>query len=134
MKGDTITRQGSVAHWLYLVVDGEADVWIEANGERNHVATLIHGSVFGEMGMMTGEPRRATITARSDLECYRLDKAGFEKVLCSRPDIAGEISRILASRQSELTDRLGSAGAGGKPPPREIDILARIRGFFGLAV
>ena len=132
VKGDTITRQGSVAHWLYLIVSGETDVWLEANGERTHVATLIPGSVFGEMGMMTGEPRRATITARSNLECYRLDKAGFEQVLRSRPDIAGEISRILASRQSQLSDRLGSTEAGGKRPPRDIDILARIRGFFGL--
>ena len=132
VKGDTITRQGSVAHWLYLVVSGEADVWIEADGERTHVATLIPGNVFGEMGLMTGEPRRATITARSDIECYRLDKAGFESVLRSRPDIAGEMSRVLASRQTELTGRRESAGAGGKRASRDDDILARIRGFFGL--
>lgn len=132
VKGDTVTRQGSVAHWLYLVVSGEADVWVDANGERTHVATLIPGSVFGEMGMMTGEPRRATITARSDIECYRLDKTGFEKVLRSRPDIAGEISRVLASRQTQLTDRVETAEAGGKRSSRDVDILARIRGFFGL--
>ena len=132
VKGDTITRQGAVAHWLYLIVSGEGDVWIEADGERTHVATLIPGSVFGEMGLMTGEPRRATITARSDIECYRLDKAGFEKVLRSRPDIAGHISGILASRQTELTVRLGTAGTGGKKASRQDDILARIRGFFGL--
>jgi CRP-like cAMP-binding protein len=86
------------------------------------------------MGMMTGEPRRATITARSDLECYRLDKAGFEKVLRSRPDIAGEISRILAARQSELTDRRDSAQAGPKRAARGDDILHRVRSFFGLDV
>ena len=132
VKGDTITRQGSVAHWLYLVVGGEADVWHEANGERVHVATLIGGNVFGEMGMMTGEPRRATIIARNDIECYRLDKAGFEKVLRSRPDIAGEISRILASRQTGLSDRRESTEAGGKRAAHGDDILAKIRGFFGL--
>ncbi len=130
VKGDTITRQGAVAHWLYLIVRGEADVWLDAGGERSHVATLIQGNVFGEMGLMTGEPRRATISARSDVECYRLDKAGFEKVLRSRPDIAGEISRILASRQSELTDRRDAPGAPRRNG-RE-DILARIRSFFGL--
>ncbi|MBK6981987.1 MAG: mechanosensitive ion channel [Betaproteobacteria bacterium] len=133
VKGDTVTRQGSVAHWLYLIVAGEAEVWLEANGERTHVATLIRGSVFGEMGLMTGAPRRATITARSDLECYRLDKAGLERILRSRPDIAGEISRILASRQTELTDRRDSAASGGPRPTRDADILAKIRNFFGLA-
>lgn len=132
VKGDTVTRQGSVAHWLYLVVNGEADVWLEANGERTFLTTITPGKVFGEMGMMTGEPRRATITARTDLECYRLDKAGFEKVLRSRPDIADEISRVLAARETERVGRLESAGAGGKPIARDADILARIRGFFGL--
>ncbi len=81
---------------------------------------------------MTGEPRRATITARSDIECYRLDKAGFEKVLRSRPDIAGHISGILASRQTELTVRRGIGRARGKKAARQDDILAKIRGFFGL--
>lgn len=133
VRGDTITRQGAVAHWLYLIVSGEADVWHEAGGERTHVATLLAGNVFGEMGMMTGEPRRATITARTDIECYRLDKAGFEKVLRSRPDIAGEMSRVLAARQSELTDRREAAGAGARRDTRGEDILARIRSFFGLA-
>jgi len=132
VKGDTVTRQGSVAHWLYLIVSGEAEVWLEAAGERAHVATLIPGNVFGEMGLMTGAPRRATITARSDLECYRLDKAGFERVLRSRPDIAGEISRILAARQSELSDRRDSAGASTRRAPQQDDILAKIRNFFGL--
>ncbi len=97
------------------------------------MATLLAGNVFGEMGMMTGEPRRATITARTDIECYRLDKAGFEKVLRSRPDIAGEMSRVLAARQSELTDRREAAGAGARRDTRGEDILARIRSFFGLA-
>ncbi|MBL0142506.1 MAG: mechanosensitive ion channel [Betaproteobacteria bacterium] len=132
VKGDTITRQGAVAHWLYLVVSGEADVWHEVGGERTHVATLTSGNLFGEMGMMTGEPRRATITARSDVGCYRLDKTGFEKVLRSRPDIAGEISRVLAARQTELTDRIGSVGVDTKRVAPHEDILARIRGFFGL--
>ena len=132
VKGDTVTRQGAVAHWLYLIVNGEADVWLEANGVRTHLTTITRGKVFGEMGMMTGEPRRATITARTDLECYRLDKAGFEKVLLSRPDIAGEISRTLAARQTELIDRRETAEAGGKRAVRGDDILKRIRGFFGL--
>lgn len=132
LKGDTVTRQGAVAHWLYLIVTGEVDVWVDANGERKQLTTITSGKVFGEMGMMTGEPRRATITARTDLECYRLDKTGFEKVLRSRPDIAGEISRVLASRENERIEWLESAQASGKPATRHGDILAKIRDFFGL--
>jgi small-conductance mechanosensitive channel len=132
VKGDTITRQGAVAHFLYLIVSGEADVWVDTPAGRTHVSTIKGGGVFGEMGMLTGEPRRATITARTDVECYRLDKAGFETVLRTRPDVAGELSRVLVSRESELAWRRDVAAAAGRAPARHDDILARIRGFFGL--
>lgn len=131
-KGDVMTRQGAVAHWLYLLVQGEADIWYEQDGgERRHLTTLQAGSVFGEMGLMTGEPRRATVTARTDALCYRLDKAGFEQILHARPEIAGECARILSERETQLV-----AAREEKNLPvheREARILASIRRFFGLA-
>jgi small-conductance mechanosensitive channel/CRP-like cAMP-binding protein len=131
VQGDTITRQGAVAHWLYLIVAGEADVWSEHDGGRSHVATLKPGSVFGEMGLMTGEPRRATITARTDVECYRLDKAAFEAILRARPDLAGDLSQVIARRQGELDSVRETAGSGRPAAPQDA-IRARIRSFFGL--
>jgi small-conductance mechanosensitive channel/CRP-like cAMP-binding protein len=132
VEGDTLTRQGAVAHWLYLIISGEADVWSEENGTRTHVATLGAGNVFGEMGMMTGEPRRATVTAKTDIDCYRLDKEAFESILRARPDIAGEISTVIAQRRSELDSRRGEASAKLAAAPQRDAILARIRDFFGL--
>jgi CRP-like cAMP-binding protein len=134
LQGDTITRQGAVAHWLYLIVSGEADVWIETAGsDRVHLSTLAAGSVFGEMGMMTGEPRGATVMAHSDVVCYRLDKAGFESVLRARPDIAEAVSRVLASRESELRDRREASAASGHGGDMHDAMLSRIRRFFGMA-
>lgn len=131
-QGDVMTRQGAVAHWLYVLVQGEADVWYEAEGsERRHLSTLHAGSVFGEMGLMTGEPRRATVTARTDTLCYRLDKAGFQNILQARPEIAGECARILSEREYQLT-----AAREEKAVPahvREAHILAGIKRFFGLS-
>jgi CRP-like cAMP-binding protein len=132
VKGSMITRQGRVAHWLYMIVSGAADVWIEQHGKRTHIATLLAGSVVGEMGMMTGEPRRATVTAHTDVECLRLGKSGFESVLRSRPDIASEISAVIAARQGQLDSarRIADADAGDAPGSDAIG--ARIRAFFGL--
>jgi CRP-like cAMP-binding protein/small-conductance mechanosensitive channel len=132
VQGDTITRQGAVAHWLYLLVAGEADVWSEHAGGRTHVALLKPGAVFGEMGLMTGEPRRATITARTDVECLRLDKAAFEAVLRARPDLAGELSNVIVRRLGELDTVREAASAGRGPAPAQDAIRARIRSFFGL--
>lgn len=134
VKGSTITRQGRVAHWLYLLVSGEVDVWFEQNGKRTHIATLPAGSVIGEMGMMTGEPRRATITARTDVEALRLGKRGFESVLRARPQIAKEIAQVISSRQSELDMASKSARSAGTGELQHEAVGARIRAFFGLDV
>jgi len=131
VAGDVITRQGAVAHWLYLVVAGEADVWLDAPGGRRRLATISSGSVFGEMGMMTGAARTATVTARTDTVCYRLDKEGFAQVIRARPDIAEAMSRVLAPRQAQLNEVRLAAGHAEEPGHGE-DILARIRSFFGL--
>lgn len=132
VAGDVITRQGAVAHWLYLVISGEAAVWYEGPGGRTRVGSVAAGQVFGEMGMMTGEPRRATVTAHTDVECYRLDKAGFETVIKARPDIAEAVSRVLSVRESELSGLRTSVAAPGAGAAAHGDILRRIRVFFGL--
>lgn len=133
VAGATLTRQGAVAHWLYIIVAGEAEVWYEGPaGARTRLATLTAGDVFGEMGMMTGEPRRATVTARTEVECYRLDKAGFETVIHARPDLAEAISMVLAERRVQLEGKAVLASAGSDKP-RHADILAKIRDFFALA-
>jgi hypothetical protein len=132
VKGDTITRQGAVAHWLYMIASGEADIWAEDNGNRTHIATLQTGAVFGEMGMMTGEPRRATVTAKTDVECLRLDKSSFESILRARPDIAEEIATVIVKRRTELEAARENAHAKTSAVPQHTVMLARIRDFFGL--
>ena len=134
-RGDVITRQGMVAHWLYILVAGEAEVWLEQEGERRLLTTLSGGSVFGEMGMLTGEPRRATVTAKSDAECYRLDKAGFEEVIRSRPTIAEEMAAILTERSMQLTTAQEALGAEAHAKERlrhQASLLGKMRTFFRL--
>ncbi|MBP8926525.1 MAG: mechanosensitive ion channel [Pseudomonadales bacterium] len=133
LQGDVVTRQGAVAHWLYLIISGDARICDDAGGERRTIAPIGPGEVFGERGMLTGEPRSATVIATSDLECYRLDKAGFEGVIHARPDIAEEMSRILTQRATELDAWRAAAHArGGAPAATRNDVLAHIRRFFGI--
>lgn len=132
LAGDVITRQGALAHWLYLLVAGEAQVWLEsAEAPRRLVASLQPGTVFGEMGMLTGEPRRATVTAKDDVVCYRLDKAGFEEVLHARPALAEALSHVLAARSSGLAQAVQEAQSGAAVMRSE-SLLHRIRAFFGI--
>ncbi|MFO1318967.1 MAG: mechanosensitive ion channel family protein [Burkholderiales bacterium] len=129
--GDTVTRQGAIAHWLYIILSGTAEVSVSGPSGSKPVATLQPGSVFGEMGMMTGEPRQATITALSDVDCYRLDKAGFEIILRARPDLSREISHVLAMRQTALRQAIAAVSAP-LPATQPSDLVEKIRRFFGL--
>lgn len=134
--GDIVYREGAVAHWLYILVAGEMALWFETReGERRLLTVLPAGSVFGEMGLMAGEPRRATATARTDAECYRLDKAGFEGIIRSRPGIAERMAHILATRSQQLQhmrEELAVEADSQAHAAHPADILARIRSFFGL--
>lgn len=134
--GEVITRQGSTAHWLYVITSGEADIYLESGNERRLMSTLTAGSFFGEMGLMTGAPRTATAVARSAVECYRLDKAAFEEIMHSRPSIAEEITQVLMTRRAALdVAQQGLVQAEGHAPSPEQhgELLARIRRFFGIA-
>ena len=132
VAGGTLTRQGAVAHWLYLIVRGQVQVQVEQEGVKTLVGVLKDGDFFGEMGMLTGEPRSATVVALTDVDCYRLDNVGFSQVLMARPEIAVEISAILASRRQDLNDRLKAAKLQQQSPPPE-DLIDRIKTFFGVA-
>jgi len=131
VKGSVMTRQGAVAHWLYLIVDGQASVVLEQGGQMTAVSNLKEGDFFGEMGMLTGAPRSATVLAVTDVESYRLDKNGFAEVLLQRPDIAVEISQVLEQRQRELANALRQNQAS-QPVGKAEEMLVSILGFFGI--
>ena len=76
------------------------------NGKRRTVRILGRGNFFGEMGLLTGAPRSASVVAKSDVECYRIDKEVTEEILHARPGIADEISHILVTRRAELVKLL----------------------------
>jgi len=132
-QGELITRQGNVAHWLYILTGGEADIVHDANGQRQRINTLGPGSFFGEAGMMTGAPRSATVVARTNVECYRLDKSSFESILLARPELAEEISRVMASRQGALAAAVSGHSVNTQNATRRhAEVLEKIRAFFAM--
>lgn len=135
-SGETMTKQGAVAHWLYLMTAGEADIRITLSDTSTRTLSHLKApAVFGEMGLMTGEPRTASVIATHDAECFRLDKAGLERILQERPEVATELSELLARRRVELMamkDGLSAEQAKNRERTEREDILERIQQFFGL--
>lgn len=132
---EVMTRQGAEAHWLYILEEGEASVRVAEGGVEKEVARIHAPSFFGEMSLMTGEPRSATVVAVTDTECFRLEKSTFREVLKERPVLAEQVAAVLTRRKAELyAVREGvSAEARLKQlASSETDLLEKIRGFFGL--
>ncbi len=134
--GEAMTRQGAVAHWLYVVMDGTAEVRVTFEGQEKIVAKIEAPGFFGEMGLMTGEPRTATVVALTEVECYRLDKAAFRRIITERPELAREISEMLARRRIEL--RAVKEGLDAEARAKQLAaenrrILATVQHFFGLS-
>jgi small-conductance mechanosensitive channel/CRP-like cAMP-binding protein len=135
-KGELVTHKGNVAHWLYILFSGSVDIQI-TEGHETRVLTSIHApGFFGEMGMMTGEPRAADVVAKTDAQCYRLDKEGFQEIMLARPELAKEMSKTMAERRAELVaaqDGLADEQKAKFAEEEEARILARIETFFGLS-
>src|SRR5207248_2003483 len=95
--------------------------------------TLRAGQFFGEMSLLTGDARSATVVAKTDVECYRLDGKSFQGLLLGRPEIAEGIARVIASRRPEL-EKVREVFATQPMPVQneQADLLSRIRRFFGL--
>jgi CRP-like cAMP-binding protein len=135
-KGETATKQGNVAHWLYVLVTGKVEVRIRGEeGLSKDVACIDAPGFFGEMGLMTGEPRQADVIALEDIECYRLDKNAFNHVMQARPEVAAEFSRTLAERRVELwsvKEGLSEDEKAARKKSEEERIFVRIKEFFAL--
>ncbi|MGH9601840.1 MAG: cyclic nucleotide-binding domain-containing protein [Terriglobales bacterium] len=134
-KGEVITRQGADAHWLYILTRGSAEVVIMEDGFQRDVAKLDAGQFFGEMSLMTGAPRSASVISLEDTTCYRLDKDAFCDIVRQRPEIAEHASRVMAERLVGLEAARGNLSdevRERRMRAAQKDIVTRIRVFFGL--
>jgi small-conductance mechanosensitive channel/CRP-like cAMP-binding protein len=134
-RSEVITRQGASANWLYVLTKGHVEVRVTTPEGERPVAQLSAPSFFGEMALMTGQPREATVVALTEVECLRIDKSGFQGILRQRPAIAEHISEILATRRVELDavrEGLEPDAQSQRISTEHLRILTGIKQFFGL--
>ncbi len=135
-RGEIITRQDSAAHWLYVLTKGDCEVRVRGDaGAEKQVASLSAPNVFGEMGVMTGERRTASVVAVTEVECYRIDKDVFKSVLRTRPEMAEVISQVMAKRRVELAavrEGLDAESRKRRVKEERTEILSSIQTFFGM--
>jgi hypothetical protein len=103
--GDDVVRQGDDGDRFFVIAGGEADVVSSGHA----VATLKRGDGFGEIALMYGVPRTATVTARSDLQLYALGREAFLLTLTGHTRVDGAAHELAEERLAELRGLSGVA-------------------------
>ena len=111
-SGDAIIRRGEPGDAMYVIHSGAVRIPIlDAQGKEKFVAALGAGEVFGEMALMTGDPRSADVFADGPTECIIIDKETFQILTRQHPGVSKFLTQILARRLSE-SDLMSSKTVG----------------------
>lgn len=140
---ETIFRQGDPGGSLYIVLRGEVVLTLDDTRGSQPLARLEAGSYFGEMSLLTGEPRSATARAVEDSEFLVISKRDLAPLLEAHPEVLESISRIIAERRADMDQaRQSMAQRHTRVPQAPSDakgveddsheLLSRIRAFFKL--
>jgi putative ABC transport system ATP-binding protein len=97
--GSVIVRQGDPGDKFYVIKSGSLEVRIEDKGDVRPIKTLGSGEFFGEIALMTGEARTATVVALNDAELLSLGKEDFQRVLETSDSFEAELRKVVFERQ-----------------------------------
>ncbi|MBI3762613.1 MAG: cyclic nucleotide-binding domain-containing protein [Chloroflexi bacterium] len=97
--GQDIVRQGELADNLYIIASGEVEVIRDSNGERRVVGKLSRGQFFGEVGVVGGKPRNATVRAVTDCDLLALDGNTFRRMLSVSEQTREAVEMIMKARE-----------------------------------
>ena len=105
--GEVVLKEGEEAAGFYIVSSGQVEVVKDLGGPKETVlATLGAGDFFGEMALLDGYPRSASIRALEDGQCLAMTRWDFLAELKSSPDMAVQLMRTLARRLRQTDARL----------------------------
>jgi small-conductance mechanosensitive channel/CRP-like cAMP-binding protein len=135
-RGEKVIQQGAPGESMFILLSGEADVFVNAAGHLTKVATLHTGDYCGEMSLLTGEPRSATVVAQTDCEMWEIDKPVVADLLQENETLVQQLSEMLAHRRMETEGILASASGqeqmNTKKKEYTAGFLKKLYSFFEL--
>ena len=127
---EIIVRTGDAGSSLYIILDGACEVLLERDGQAaKKMAEINKGDFFGEMSLLTGETRSATVKALEYATVIRVDKTLFSEIIASNPDIPEQIGVIMAQRQQDLSTEASKIQGHSAI---QLKLIYKIKSFFGI--
>jgi small-conductance mechanosensitive channel len=134
-RGEPVIEEGSPGDSMFVLLRGAANVSVSKNGSTIQVASLGAGDCFGEMSLLTGEPRSATVRADDDCYVMEIGKPVMAEVLRGAPECLVQLSELLAQRKMETEGIVKEARTDEqalKERQYTATFLHRLRAFFQL--
>jgi CRP-like cAMP-binding protein len=132
--GEVIVSYGETSGELYIIDRGTVVVELpREDRSAREIARLGSGKFFGEMGLMTGEQRKATVRAADECELIVISHEAFHSTLAENAGVIEKISELLLSRQAELDAAIDSRDTMVEPmQDRSKRLISQIKSFFKL--
>jgi CRP-like cAMP-binding protein len=98
--GELIIGEGDEGDCLYYILSGKVEVFLqeEQDKERVSLSELVTGDYFGEMSLLTGQPRSASVKAINDTRLLRINKTDFDRLILENRDLTLSMTHLLADR------------------------------------
>lgn len=125
--GEAMVRQDAEGDSMFVILSGRARVTLEPSGQE--VAIIPAGGFFGEMSMLTGDRRTATVRAIDDTQALEISAADFRELAVADPTLLDHISSIVTTRRAGLDEARASAVAAAVPEAKQT-FMARMRKFL----
>ncbi len=135
-RGEKVIEQGAEGSSMFVLLHGTAHVSVAQNGGMIRVGSLRMGDTFGEMSLLTGERRSATVRAEEDCEVLEISKPAMAAFLREAPECVAQLSELLAARKMEteglIKDARQTTAEEKKEEEYRATFLRRLRAVFEL--
>lgn len=134
--GEFIIRQNESGDSMYFVISGQVRITFAGTDIlQREVTSIGPGEFFGETSLLTGEVRNSSCVATTRVDCFRLDKPALEGIMNSQPELAEDMSAVIALRQMELSvvrNLMDEETARKRASESQTLLMNRIRHFFNV--
>jgi potassium-dependent mechanosensitive channel len=130
LTGTTICRENDPGDSFYIILSGEVEVFVESIGKQ--VAVRKPGEFIGEMSLLTGAPRTATLRTLANTTLFVVDRSNLQSLLARHQDLADKIAQELSLRQETLKSFGITIEESNKDESPVKQIRNRIKALFGV--
>jgi small-conductance mechanosensitive channel len=131
--GETIVKEGDRSSSMFLIESGSVAVSIQgAMGESRELTVLEAGAAFGEISLLTGDPRTATVRAVAETTLVEIEKDSLAPILREHPQLVSELEATMEERRRHAADQYDASREQTGKAEEPVPLSERIARFFGL--